>query len=802
MNNLKLRLAVFALCFGLTAAEAQPTAPPPGLDAYIEQVLEQFEVPGVGVGIVKDGQVVLTKGYGVRRMGSPEPVNEHTLFSIASNSKAFTATALAMLIEEKRLRWEDRVIDYLPWFSLSDDYVTQHLTVRDLLVHHSGLPAYANDLLLFPPSTFSRKELLSKLKDVPLEHDFRSVYAYDNILYVAAGEVIEAVSGMEWETFVKQRIFDRVGMPNSVSRFSTLRQQPNVAYAHARRNGKVGPVDTFFDQNIGDPGNPAGGIASSAADMANWLITHLDSGRTPEQGRLFKPETTKQLWRIVRPMPISKEPTWLQPAQKNFYGYALGFRTYDYRGVKVVGHGGLLTGFVSQIAMVPEHRLGVVVLTNQLSSEAYWAIINHILDHYLDTPAFDWIAGYKKELDLAVQRQDSLARTRKAVTPEATWRRTLPLADYAGAYRDDFIGRIVIRQEKDSILRLLFAKSAQLNGKLEHFHGDFFRLVYDNPNRGEGPFLSFALNPDKTVREARFISSGTSAGSALDRLVLTPDKSAILDTVQLRARVQEVLDQHPQARFSYAFLDISTGEELELNARESFHAASTMKTPVMVEAFNQRAAGKFSLDDSVVVYNRFKSIADGSPFSLNPENDSDQTLYRKIGQRVTWRDLLYLMITESSNLATNMVIDQVGAKRVAKTLRDIGATDIQVLRGVEDGKAYDRGLNNTVTAYDLRLIFERMACGDLVNETASKAMVRILMDQRHRGIIPAKLPDGVQVANKTGSITQICHDSGIVFLPDGRQYVLVLLSGDLEISEARSTLATVSRLFYDYVANK
>src|SRR5690606_28002700 len=272
---------------------------PPQLDAYVAKVLQEFEVPGIGLAIVKDGQIVLAKGYGVRRLGNPEPVDEHTLFSIASNSKAFTATALALLVESGKLKWEDRVIDYLPWFSLSDGYVTQHLTIRDLLVHHSGLPAYANDLLLFPPSTFTRKELLIKLKGVPLEYDFRSVYAYDNILYIAAGEVIETVSGMEWEEFIKQHIFDRVGMPNSISRFSTLRQQSNVAYAHTRRDGKVGPVDTFFDQNIGDPGNPVGGIASSAADMANWLITHLDSGRTPEQGKLFTPETTEQLWKIV-----------------------------------------------------------------------------------------------------------------------------------------------------------------------------------------------------------------------------------------------------------------------------------------------------------------------------------------------------------------------------------------------------------------------------------------------------------------------------------------------------------------------
>ncbi|WP_353182256.1 serine hydrolase [Parapedobacter lycopersici] len=796
----KIGLGILLLAsLGWSGANAQQ-ALPPGLDAYIARVLDTFDVPGVGVGIVKDGQVVLAKGYGVRRLGSPEPVDEHTLFSIASNSKAFTATALAMLVEAGKLKWEDRVIDYLPWFALSDDYVTQHLTIRDLLVHHSGLPAYVNDLLLFPPSTFTRRELLTKLKDVPLEHDFRSVYAYDNILYVAAGEVIEAVSGMAWETFVSRRIFDRVGMPNSISRFSSLREQSNVAYAHARRGGKVRPVDSFFDRNIGDPGNPVGGIASSAADMANWLITHLDSGRTPEHGRLFAPEATEQLWKIVRPMPISSEPEWLKPAQKNFYGYALGFRTYDYRGVKVVGHGGLLTGFVSQLAMVPEQRLGVVVLTNQLSSGAYWAIINHILDYYLDAPPFDWIAGYKKELDRSIERQDSIARTRKTPTPDPAWKRTLPLAAYTGAYRDGFIGRAIIKAKTDSNLHVQFTRSPELSGKLVHFHGDLFRLVYDNKGGGEGPFLSFALNPDKTIREARFVPADAS-DSELEQLVLRPDKSAILDTADLRRRISEVLDKYPSGRFAYAFLDLQTGERMDYRSDERFHAASTMKTAVVAAAFGQQAQGKLALTDSVVVYNQFKSIVDNSTYSLRPENDSEQLLYSQVGKKVTWGDLLYRMITESSNLATNIVVDQVGAKRVMQAMRAIGAKDIQVLRGVEDDKAFKKGLNNTVTAHDLLLIFERMARGSLVNAPASEAMIDILMDQHYRGMIPAKLPDGVKVANKTGSISGICHDSGIVFLPDGRRYVLVLLSGNVEGPTARGVLASVSKLFYDYVSN-
>ncbi len=800
INRLRSSLVLVACGISVSLAMAQRPDIPPGLDAYIGRVLEQFEVPGIGVGIVKDGKVVMAKGYGVKRMDGTDPVDEHTLFNIASNSKAFTATALAMLVEEGKLDWEDRVTKYLPYLAFSDDYVTAHLTVRDLLVHHSGLPAYANDLLLFPPSTFSRKELLQKLKDVPLSHDFRSVYAYDNILYVAAGEVVEAVSGMPWEEFVKTRIFDQVGMINSISKYSTLRQQPNVAYAHARREGKLRVVERYFDSNIGDNGNPAGGIASSAADMSNWLITQLDSGRTPGNGRLFKPSTTTELWKIVRPMPISKEPEWLKPNQKHFYGYALGFRTYDYRGEQVVGHGGLLTGFVSQIAMVPEKRLGVVVLTNQLSAGAYWSIINHILDYYLGFESFDWIAGYKRELDASQAREDSTRRAAKPVLPDETLRRSLPLEDYAGIYRDRLIGRAVISVAGDSALRLDFSKSPLYGGQLRYFHGDLFRLVYDNPDYGEGPFLTFVLNADKSVREARFVGERFGGRSDdLEEVVLTPDKRAIRDTADLKSRIREIWAKHPEGRFAYAFLDLQTGRKLLSNARDTFHAASTMKTPVMVEAFKQAAAGKFSLSDSITVYNSFKSIVDKSKFSLPSNTDSEGDLYTRIGTKVTWHNLIFRMITESSNLATNIIIDQIGAKNVMRTMSSIGANDIRVLRGVEDTKAFQKGLNNRTTAYDLMLVFEQIAKGNAVSEEASNGMVEILKAQRFNEAIPAHLPKDVQVAHKTGAIEGIYHDSGIVYLPDGRAYVLVLLSGNVEETAAKRTLANVSRLFYDYV---
>ncbi len=498
---------------------------PKDLDSYIENVLKAFDVPGVGVAVVKNGEIVLTKGYGIRRLGSPEKVDENTLFSIASNSKAFAATSLALLVEQGKLKWEDRVVKHLPWFELSDDYVTQHLTVRDLLVHHSGLPAYANDMLNFPPAQMSRKELLMKLKDVPLEHDFRSVYAYDNILYLAVGEIVEAISGVTWEDFVKENIFKPLEMNRSLSRFSEMRNQSNIAWSHARRGGKVKVMDTFFDLNIGDSGNPAGGVVTSAGDMAKWVKMHLDSGRIDSEKRLFKPSTTSQLWKPVVIMPISKEPEWLKPAQKHFYNYALGFRTYDYRGLQVVGHGGLLTGFVSQIAMIPQLDLGIVVLTNQAATGAYWSIIHHITDHYMGAEPFDWVGGYKKAWDSSNARSDSTMNAYVPVPPDPSLAKSLPIEKYAGLYRDGFIGEMEITKVDEQTLHLLFKNAKFYSGKLTHFHGDLFRLIYDDANRGDGPFLTFILNADKSIREAQFVSEKAGGSNSLDRIVLRPVKT-------------------------------------------------------------------------------------------------------------------------------------------------------------------------------------------------------------------------------------------------------------------------------------
>jgi beta-lactamase class A len=271
------------------------------------------------------------------------------------------------------------------------------------------------------------------------------------------------------------------------------------------------------------------------------------------------------------------------------------------------------------------------------------------------------------------------------------------------------------------------------------------------------------------------------------------------DMKSLRSSIEKVLHA-AQGTFAVAFEDLTTGKKLFINEKEEFHAASMMKVPVMIEVYRQVALGRFALDDSVVVKNEFRSIADGSSYSLSPQDDSDETMYDLIGNKTTLRQLLWQMITVSSNLATNILIDHVGAENVTATMRSLGAQKTRVLRGVEDSKAYERGLNNSVTAYDMLLIFKAIAEERAVDTEASKEMMSILLGQQFRDKIPSLLPAGARVAHKTGSITGVEHDGGIVFLPDGRKYILVVLSKGLDSADTgKRVIAEISRLIYDVV---
>src|SRR5690606_6821227 len=316
--------------------------------------------------------------------GRPDRVDEHTRFGIASNTKAFTATALALLVEDGLVEWEQPVINYLPWFRLSDAWVTSQITVRDLLVHRSGLGLGAGDLLWWPQSTYTRREVAERLRFLPLVTSFRSAYAYDNVLYTVAGELIHEVTGKTWEEFVTERIIRPLGMNETIIRHPGIGASDNISSTHARVEGKVRPIAPFVSDNT----NPAGGITTSAHDITRWMMVQLDSGRVDANRRLFKPGTTRELWQIVTPLVPRRYSDGRAPLSSNFAGYALGFNVLDYRRHLLVTHTGGLPGFISRVALMPELKLGVAVFTNH-ESPAMEPIVYSALDHYLGEK-HDW----------------------------------------------------------------------------------------------------------------------------------------------------------------------------------------------------------------------------------------------------------------------------------------------------------------------------------------------------------------------------------------------------------------------------
>ena len=492
-----------------TAAAQQP---PPGFDPYVRRVMETFTVPGLSVAIVKDGKVVLAKGYGVRRMGDATPVDARTRFGIASNTKLFTATALALLVEEGKIAWDKPVIDYLPAFAMSDPYVTHELTIRDLLVHRSGLGLGAGDLLWWPPSTYNRKEIARRIRYIPLATSFRSAYAYDNVLYLVAGEVIEAVSGKSWEEFVKTRILAKVGMSDSDVRHSGATEGGNVAGTHAEVNDTVRPVDPFASDNT----NPAGGIMSGAADMAKWMMVQLDSGRVAN-GRLFSPASAKQLWREVTPTPIGDVPPGmgaLAHLRPTVSGYALGLGVRDYRGQILRQHTGGLPGYLSKVAMIPDLRLGVAVLTNQESGFAFESIVYQVLDHYIGAKAPDY-PGLFQQLRQKSRQKLREAAEKAASTRDSTAGPSLPLAKYAGRYRDPWYGDVTIAQEGKG-LSIRFTHTPALVGDLMHWQYDTFLARWRDRELRADAYATFSLNPDGMVERLKIVPASEGVDFSFD----------------------------------------------------------------------------------------------------------------------------------------------------------------------------------------------------------------------------------------------------------------------------------------------
>lgn len=497
-------LALFALLTAPIDAPAQRL--PADLDAQVAAAMKQFEVPGLALAVVKDGRVILARGYGVRRLGDPASVDANTLFQVASNTKAFTTAALSMLMDEGKLHWDDPVVKYLPWFQLSDPYVTRELTVRDLLTHRSGLGLGAGDLLWYH-SGYSRDEILHRIRYARVATSFRSAYAYDNVLYIAAGELIPAVTGTPWDRFIHDRIFTPLGMTAARTSVSAFAPGANFAVPHARIDGRVQVVP----RDTADVTGPAGGIIASVNDLAKWMIVQLDSGRVGSQ-RIYTPARARDMWSGVTMLPIGDVPPALAAFRPNFSEYGLGWFLRDYRGRKIVTHTGGLAGMTSRTLLVPSERLGIILLTNA-ESGIITALPWQVLDAMLGAPRTEWSSLLSAE-EAKGRAAAAEVERRASASRNTTSRPSLPLAGYAGRYTDQMFGDATIALE-DGRLVLRFEPSPAFTGDLEHWQYDSFVAHWRTPGIPDA-YVTFALTPQGTLESMKMVPVSPLADFSFD----------------------------------------------------------------------------------------------------------------------------------------------------------------------------------------------------------------------------------------------------------------------------------------------
>jgi CubicO group peptidase (beta-lactamase class C family) len=513
-----LSIALLLTQLFLPSSPAQ-TAPPADLDPYVARVLKAFEVPGLSIAIVKDGKTVLAKGYGVRKLGAPTPVDENTLFGIGSNTKAFTTAALASLVDQHKLSWDDPVYQRLPGFQMYDPYVSHEMTIRDLLTHRSGMGLGEGDLLFWPHTTFTREDIIYRLRFMKPASSFRSHYAYDNLMYIAAGQIIPVVTGKSWEDYIREKILQPLGMNTTNLSNMAFKPTDDYAFPHSKVDGKLQAIDFVPLDNAA----PAGSINSSATEMAKWITLQLNRGKFPSGNeRLFSESQSREMWTAQTILPIGEHPGPLAALAPKFAAYGFGWGMRDYHGRKLVGHTGGVAGFVSRVMLVPEENLGVVILTNAEEGGAFDSILYHILDHYFAVHATDWITAFKDvedEQEKAAKRAmiefDKLGSAAKP---------SLPLNEYAGVYNDAWYGPTTIRMEKDQLVFTL-DHTPRAVADLQIWQYDTFKAHFRDRTI-EDAFVTFALNPAGHVDHFTMIAVSPLADFSFDYqdLYFTPQK--------------------------------------------------------------------------------------------------------------------------------------------------------------------------------------------------------------------------------------------------------------------------------------
>src|SRR6478735_8386431 len=494
MNKLKLGRLAFAILFfaGSNTLNVQAQMSSKKIDQLVENTLKTFDVPGIAVAVVKDGKVIYSKGHGVRSLNTKQKVDENTLFGIASNSKAFATASLAMLVDEKKLKWDDKVTDYIPEFRMYNPYVTEEFTIRDLITHRSGLGLGAGDLMAFPDSnSFTMPDIIHNLRYLKPVSGFRTKYDYDNLLFMVAGEVVAKVSGVSWEEFAEERIMKPLEMNTSATLYKRLKDKNNVIDPHGPVNGKVEVVDRFNSEI----GPAAWGIYSNITDMSKWVLMQLNQGKYGQGGtnQLFSEAAQNEMWSPQTLLPLSS----YNPYNSHFNAYGLGWFVTDVKGTKQVSHTGGMPGMVTQVTLLPEMELGIIVLTNQQSGSAFNAITNQIKDSYLGIKNTDRVKEYNdRRLANEAQAAKIVAKV-ESDTKEQQAKKApaLETAAILGTYKDNWFGEVEIF-EKDGKTWFKAQRSPKLIGEMLPYKASTYIVKWRDRSQDADAFVMFGLDSD------------------------------------------------------------------------------------------------------------------------------------------------------------------------------------------------------------------------------------------------------------------------------------------------------------------
>ena len=476
-------LFLFTLSLTINAQIAEKN-----LDNLVKETLKTFDVPGISVGILKDGEIVYAKGHGVRSLTNKKDMNENTLVGIASTSKGFTCFALAMMVDAGKLNWDDKVRKHIPEFQLYDAWVTEQFTVRDLVTHRSGMGLGAGDLMFFPEgNNFGVSDVINNVKYLKPESSFRSEFAYNNNMFIIAGEVLKRVSGLSWEEFIETKIMKPVGMNNSKASYNRVTNRKNIIDAHTRAEGKVIQIPHDWSETA----NPAGGIVSNVKDMLIWAKFLMNDAVAENGKRILSENQFHELWQLQTPLKVRKNDSY----NSNFRGYGLGWFLTDVKGgYKQVYHTGGLLGTVTQFTMIPDLDLAIVVLTNQMNGSAFNTITNTIKDTYLGYEQRDWLKKYGANNTNFLKYNDSIKATIFVKTVIAKKDLNLPKPNQiVGTYYDNWFGNVLISYDGNSY-SIKCERSSKLIGELLPYNQTTYVAKWNNRSFDADVFVQFSFD--------------------------------------------------------------------------------------------------------------------------------------------------------------------------------------------------------------------------------------------------------------------------------------------------------------------